>query len=128
MPAYIVLDTQDPQPLIDFYCKLQGIEVLLTLRDGQWTALTANREGLMLVLQQVPEPKVGKNRAHFDIVVDDLDSATAEVERLGGRWIEPGKTHELEGFSWRCMADPEGTEFCLYLMAPGMNNDAPLPH
>ena len=27
MPAYIVLDTQDPEPLIDFYCKLQGIEV-----------------------------------------------------------------------------------------------------
>lgn len=128
MPAYIVLDTQDPQPLIDFYCKLQGVEVLLTLRDGQWTALTANREGLMLVLQQVPEPKVGKNRAHFDVVVDDLDAATAEVERLGGRWIETGRTHELEGFSWRCMADPEGNEFCLYLMAPGMNNDAPLPH
>ena len=128
MPPYIVLDTQDPEPLIDFYCKLQGIEVLLTLRDGQWTALTANREGLMLVLQQVPEAKSGKNRAHFDIVVDDLDGATMQVEELGGRWIEPGKTHELEGFSWRCMADPEGNEFCLYLMAPGMNNDAPLPH
>ena len=128
MPAYIVLDTQDPEPLVDFYCKLQGIEVLLTLRDGQWTALTANREGLMLVLQQVPEAKSGKNRAHFDVVVDDLDDATTRVEELGGRWIEPGKTHELEGFSWRCMADPEGNEFCLYLMAPGMNNDAPLPH
>ncbi|MBN2624853.1 MAG: VOC family protein [Acidimicrobiales bacterium] len=128
MPAYIVLDTQDPEPLVDFYCKLQGIDVLLTLRDGQWTALTPNREGLMLVLQQVPEPKVGKNRAHFDVVVDELDAATAEVERLGGRWLEPGRTHELEGFSWRCMADPEGNEFCLYLMAPGMNNDAPLPH
>ena len=128
MPPYIVLDTQDPEPLVDFYCKLQGIEVLLTLRDGQWTALTANREGLMLVLQQVPEAKSGKNRAHFDVVVDDLDDATARVEELGGRWIEPGKTHELEGFSWRCMADPEGNEFCLYLMAPGMNNDAPLPH
>ena len=128
MPAYIVLDTQDPEPLIDFYCKLQGIEVLLTLRDGQWTALTANREGLMLVLQQVPEAKSGKNRAHFDVVVDDLDGATMQVEELGGRWIEPGQTHELEGFRWRCMADPEGNEFCLYLMAPGMNNDAPLPH
>ena len=109
MPPYIVLDTQDPEPLIDFYCKLQGIEVLLRLRDGQWTALTANREGLMLVLQQVPEAKSGKNRAHFDVVVDDLDEATGRVEELGGRWIEPGETHELEGFSWRCMAGPEGT-------------------
>ncbi|MGD0935062.1 MAG: hypothetical protein ABR922_10880 [Streptosporangiaceae bacterium] len=34
-----------------------------------------------------------------------------EVERLGGRWLEPGTTRELEGFTWRCMADPEGNEF-----------------
>ena len=27
-------------------------------------------------------------------------------------------------FSWRCMADPEDNEFCLYLMAPGLSNDA----
>jgi predicted enzyme related to lactoylglutathione lyase len=128
MPAYMILDTQDPEPLVDFYCQLQGIEVLLTMRDGQYTALTPNREGLMLVLQQVPEPKVGKNRAHFDIVVDDLDGPTAKVAELGGRWIEPGTTHELDGFTWRCMADPEGNEFCLYLMAPGMDNDAPLVH
>ena len=102
--------------------------MLLSYDDGRYTALTANREGLMVVLQRVPEPKVGKNRAHFDVVVEDLDRSTAEVEALGGRWIEPGKTHGLEGFSWRCMADPEGNEFCLYLMAPGMSNDAPLPH
>jgi hypothetical protein len=25
----------------------------------------------------------------------------------------PGLTHELEGFQWRCMADPEGNEFDL---------------
>jgi predicted enzyme related to lactoylglutathione lyase len=124
MPAYIVLDTQDPERLALFYGELQGVETLVTYAEGQYHALTPNREGLMVVLQRVPEPKVGKNRAHFDIVVDDLDASTARVEELGGRWIEPGKTHELEGFSWRCMADPEGNEFCLYLMAPGMSNDA----
>ena len=43
--------------------------------------------------------------------VDDLDQATAEIENLGGRWLEPGNTRELEGFQWRCMADPEGNEF-----------------
>jgi predicted enzyme related to lactoylglutathione lyase len=129
MPAYIVLDTQDPERLTEFWCRLQDVEVLLSYDDGRYTALGANREGLMLVLQRVAEPKVGKNRAHFDVVVDELDGPTAKVEALGGRWIEPGKTHELEGFSWRCMADPEGNEFCLYLMPPGMDNDAPLvPH
>ena len=124
MPAYIVLDTQDPERLVQFYGPLQGVEVLVSYANGQYHALAPNREGLMIVLQRVPEPKVGKNRAHFDLVVDDLDETTAQVETLGGRWLEPGKTHELEGFSWRCMADPEGNEFCLYLMAAGLSNDA----
>ncbi len=35
----------------------------------------------------------------------------AKVGYLGGRWLEPGNTRELEGFRWRCMADPEGNEF-----------------
>jgi predicted enzyme related to lactoylglutathione lyase len=48
---------------------------------------------------------------HLDLIVADLDAATSEVEALGGRWLEPGSTRELEGFRWRCMADPEGNEF-----------------
>jgi predicted enzyme related to lactoylglutathione lyase len=48
--------------------------------------------------------------------VDDLDAATARVEQLGGRWLQPGTTRELEGFRWRCMADPEGSEFDLDLL------------
>lgn len=118
MPAYIVLDTQVPEQLTQFYCDLQEVPVARRYGDGQYTALAPNREGLMLVFQRVPESKVGKNRAHFDLVVDELDGPTARTEELGGRWIEPGKTHELEGFYWRCMADPEGNEFCLYLMSP----------
>jgi predicted enzyme related to lactoylglutathione lyase len=124
MPAYMILDTQDPERLAEFYGALQGIEPLVSYGYGQYLALSPNREGLMVVLQKVPEPKQGKNRAHFDIVVDDLDAMTARVEELGGRQLEPGTTHELESFSWRCMADPEGNEFCLYLMPPGMSNDA----
>ncbi len=128
MPAYIVLDTQDPEPLIEFWTKIQDVEVLLSYDDGRYTALGPNREGLMVVLQRVPEAKQGKNRAHFDIVVDELEGPTARVLELGGSWLEPAETHELMGFTWRPMQDPEGNEFCLYLMADGMNNDAPLPH
>ena len=124
MTAYVVMDTQMPERLVDFYTELQGVEVLLAYDDGRYHALAPNREGLIIVLQRVPEAKQGKNRTHFDIVVDELDGQTQRVLDLGGSWREPGKTHELEGFAWRCMADPEGNEFCLYLMAPGMNNDA----
>lgn len=47
------------------------------------------------------------------LAIEDLDVATAEVESLGGRWLELGTTRELEGFRWRCMSDPEGNEFDL---------------
>jgi predicted enzyme related to lactoylglutathione lyase len=67
----------------------------------------------MLVFQRVPEPKSGKNRVHWDVFVDDLEATTRRVEALGGRWTEPGKTRELDGFLWRCMADTEGNEFCI---------------
>ena len=59
------------------------------------------------------EAKSGKNRLHLDLVVENLDAVTAEVESLGGRWLEPGLTRELEGFRWRIRADPEGNEFDL---------------
>ena len=38
------------------------------------------------------------------LVIDAADPAA--LARL-----EPGNTRELEGFRWRCMADPEGNEF-----------------
>lgn len=129
MPAYIVLDTQDPQRLAKFYCALQGVDVVRDYgEDGQYLALAPNREGLMLVFQRVPEPKAGKNRAHFDLIVDELDGPTTQTEELGGSWIEPGKTHELAGFAWRCMADPEGNEFCLYWASESAEAPVLPPH
>jgi len=40
------------------------------------------------------------------------------VEGLGGHWLEPGETHELEGLRWRCLADPEGNEFDIDVLPP----------
>jgi predicted enzyme related to lactoylglutathione lyase len=79
--------------------------------DGQFVVLSATSEGLTVGFQRVPEEKAGKNWLHLDLIVEDLDVATSEIETRGGRWLEPGRTRELEGFRWRCMADPEGNEF-----------------
>ncbi len=73
--------------------------------------LSATASGLTIGFQKVPDPKAGKNRLHLDLLVDDLEVATAEIEALGGRWLKPGDTRELEGFQWRLMADPDGNEF-----------------
>jgi predicted enzyme related to lactoylglutathione lyase len=69
--------------------------------------------------QQVSEPKPGKNRLHLNLIVEDLDASTAEIEGLGGRWLEPGLTRELEDFRWRQMADPDGNEFDIDVLPAG---------
>jgi predicted enzyme related to lactoylglutathione lyase len=114
MPAtvgFLVIDSTDPERLAPFWCGLLGVEVSDTIGDGQFVVLSPAESGLTVGFQRVPEAKAGKNRLHLDLVVPDLDAATAEVEGLGGRWLEPGETRELEGFQWRCMADPDGNEF-----------------
>jgi predicted enzyme related to lactoylglutathione lyase len=113
MPAsvgYLVIDTPDPQRLAPFWCALLDVNVDATIGDGQFVVL----------FQQVPDAKSGKNRLHLDLIVDDLDTATAEIEALGGRWLEPGQTRELEGFRWRLMADPDGNEFDIDILPAGL--------
>jgi hypothetical protein len=62
--------------------------------------------GPTLFFQQVPEPKVAKNRLHLDIETADR---LAEVERL----IARGATAIAQFDTWTVLRDPEGNEFCL---------------
>jgi predicted enzyme related to lactoylglutathione lyase len=116
MPAkakvgYLVIDAADPTALAGFWCGLLAVTVDTEIGDGEFLVLSPTEDGLMIGFQRVTDAKQGKNRVHLDLVVDDLDQATADIAELGGRWLEPGSTRELEGFRWRCMADPEGNEF-----------------
>ena len=122
MPAsvgYLVIDATDPVRLAQFWCGLLDVGVETTIGDGQFVVLSATSDGLTVGFQHVAEEKAGKNRLHLDLIVADLDQATAEVESLGGRWLEPGSTRELEGFQWRAMADPEGNEFDIDVLPSG---------
>jgi len=109
--GYLVIDSQSPERIIPFWCGLLDVQVAETIGEDEFVVLTPTADGLTVGFQRVGEEKKGKNRLHLDLVVEDLDTATAEIERLGGTWLEPGQTRVLEGFSWRCMADPEGNEF-----------------
>jgi len=120
MPAavgWLVIDTADPAALAPLWCALLDVAVGETLGGGDYVAPKPSADGLTVGFQRVPESKTVKNRLQFDLDVDDLDAATAEVEALGGRWLEPGTTRELEGFAWRCMADRDGNEFDLDVLA-----------
>ena len=122
MPAsagYLVIDVTDPERLARFWRGLLDVGVETTIGDGQLVVLSAAKDGLSVGFQRVDEGKAGKNRLHLDLIVGDLDQATAEVETPGGQWLEPGNTRELEGFRWRCMADPEGNEFDVDVLPSG---------
>jgi predicted enzyme related to lactoylglutathione lyase len=119
MPAsvgFLVIDAVDPEQLARFWCGILGVEVAQVVAEGQYLVLSATADGLTISFQAVPEEKSGKNRLHMDLAVTDLDAATAEVESLGGKWLEPGTTRDLGSYHWRVMADPEGNEFDIALL------------
>ncbi len=118
IPAYIVVDTQDPGKITPFWCALLGVGVFQDRDNGKYVTLEPSPKlpgSMMLTFQHVPEPKAAKNRVHVDVFVFDLDEATAQVEALGGQWAEPKVT--LQDGSWisRIAVDPEGNEFCICL-------------
>ena len=64
-----------------------------------------------LWLNRVPEPKIGKVRIHMDVNVSDA-AGIARLIDLGASIVEerPG------GNGWTIMADPEGNEFCAFVV------------
>ena len=114
---YVTIDAVDAERSTAFWARVLGTEIDGWFDDGRF-AFLKGREGLPVVcIQRVPEAKSGtKNRVHLDLGVPDLDAATRRIEGLGGRSVD-GQTRELEPFTWRTMADPDGNEFDIALVA-----------
>ena len=107
--AYIVLDVNDLEGQAEFWSQLLDVEV--AGRVAQYVILKPQKEsGIRLSLQQVDEPKRGKNRMHVDFHVTDLEAATARARELGATQVDE---HRWPTFMWRVFEDPEGNEFCI---------------
>lgn len=104
----IVVDCRDPATLATFWGALLGVAP--AIRDRTW-ATVRDPGGLVVAFQEVPEPKVAKNRVHIDIRVSDLGPATAACVGLGAT-VDGAVTEDEDG-SFQVMLDPEGHEFCL---------------
>lgn len=110
--ASIVIDCQDPEKLAEFWSAAIGYTNKGVF--GQYAILVdPAKKGPNLLLQQVPEPRVGKNRVHWDWMAENADEQQAEIKRL----VELGATRVAEqkmtGVSWAVLQDPEGNEFCV---------------
>jgi hypothetical protein len=69
---------------------------------GWWTLLGATPDPTLTIdFAPVPEPKLVKNRMHWDVY------GTRE------EFLEAGATHLWDRPRWTTLADPEGNEFCV---------------
>ena len=62
--------------------------------------------GPTIFVQQVPEPKVTKNRVHVDLETGDRPAEVQRLTKLGASVLD-----SYDG--WTVMLDPEGNEFCV---------------
>lgn len=61
-------------------------------------------------LQKVPEPRVGKNRLHFDLYTSDRDAEVERILALGAtRFAREPEPDE----DFIVLEDPEGNLFCV---------------
>jgi predicted enzyme related to lactoylglutathione lyase len=106
--AMIIVDCVDPRRLAEFWGTLLGRKIVNDQPDTaalEWSP----RFGCGLVFQRVREPKIGKNRVHFDMICADMAAQIKRVEELGGKRAA-GYPKDRE---FVVMLDPEGNEFCL---------------
>ena len=76
----------------------------LTPETDPMVAIDSPDGSLVFFLQEVPEPKTGKNRMHVDIRLRD-QAQLDELLRLGATVISEYDNRWI-------LADPEGNEFC----------------
>jgi catechol 2,3-dioxygenase-like lactoylglutathione lyase family enzyme len=102
-----VIDCPDPRALASFYGTLLGLPVTYESDDFVVVATNDKSSGLAFQLAPGHKPPEWPNperpqQIHLDIMVDDVATAAAVVEKLGAR--------RLAG---DVFADPAGHPFCL---------------
>lgn len=108
-PHHVVIDCPDPVALAEFYSGLLGQPV--TYRSEDFCVVAADDRtsgfGFQLAPDHVaptwPDPRVPQ-QVHLDVMVDDVEQASAAVVRLGATRLAGG-----DGV----FADPAGHPFCL---------------
>ncbi len=100
----------DPDSLAEFWGKLLDVGIARRIESFFIWLEPQRKGGMSLAFQKVEEPTPGRNRIHLDTRVGDIAGARERIESLGGSFVED---HDMMGFHWCVMADPDGNEFCI---------------
>lgn len=130
----IVFNCADPHALVRFWAAAMDLEIEqhgdfvqrmvdhgmadvddTVVIDGvlQWAdaaACSSSDSTTRLLFQRVADQKVGPNRVHLDLHVDDRDAAVTRLVDLGASRPWDGSQGPL---TWVTLADPEGNELCV---------------
>ncbi len=109
----IVLDTDDPPRLAEFYSALLGWPI--TRRDEDWWSIGTDA-GPRLSFQLAPDHRPSSwpdddvpQQVHLDLDVPELPSAVAYAESLGATLADNSRSTE----TFVVLLDPSGHPFCL---------------
>ena len=111
----VIVDCHDPRRQAEWWAQALAYQVSQRNPDEFQVSDPAGAGG-SLYFMKVPEPKVGKNRLHLDLVTPG--SMEAEVARLVGAGAQVVEVRQDPASfdnpdTWTVMRDPEGNEFCV---------------
>lgn len=107
----LVIDATDGPRMAAFWAAAIGLTAEPNGTAGD-AVLRGSRPEHTIWINQVPEPRTVKQRAHLDLHV-------ADVEEL----IKLGASVDVEREHWTSMFDPEGGEFCAFIRDPEQLTD-----
>jgi catechol 2,3-dioxygenase-like lactoylglutathione lyase family enzyme len=106
----VVVDCNDFAGMLAFWQEALGYVAREPAEDGWVVLRDPAGANVNLSLQQVPEPRSGKNRLHLDLYTDDQ---AAEVERLLGIGATRHPRDPEPDDDFVVLEDPEGNLFCV---------------
>ena len=105
----VVINVSDFEGQKAFWTTFLGVGIAREFPGFCWLE-PQHEGGVSVALQLSPDAGEVAGRVHLDTGVADLAAAEAAVIELGGSFVED---HEIMGFAWKIMADPEGNRFCI---------------
>ncbi|MER7579636.1 VOC family protein [Kitasatospora sp. NPDC097691] len=109
--AAVVVDCADPRAMARFWG--ETLEwTLHEVTDDSAVFRSAKGVGPYLEFIRTPDVKTVPDRVHVDLLrypADDHEAEVARLRALGATDLDVGQGD----VPWRCLADPEGHEFCI---------------
>lgn len=105
----LVVDCEDPVAIAAWWAGVYGADVVHDDRGFSTVENVPEMPILTMDFVPVPEPKIVKNRIHWDVTADD----PAALVAAGAAILRPPD----DEIDWTVMADPEGNEFCVFAPA-----------